>query len=486
MFSRNLGTTPTLCGGAANLYFADKITGEHFRDDYSFVATLRALLLNRIGDGSIRFLCNRSTYSAEQLSRMENIDDMFGTFYINSTTNDTIRMISLEQNEAANIVFEKFDAENGFVANKPGYTEQKDLAAFAGKIMNARFYINEAERTTIVIVEKLDLRRYHYLQAIIPRLVPWFFKDKNFSDEERNLMKSLLDRRCENYQEIIEVFASKIDLRSISVKMVLGDFEKRARKDVLDTMMRQLEDIHARITENLAEYSRYITQLDDANLRVAGAQAAIDEAGESSELMDYFIVNKSLHPLNTRGKRLRFMAKGFLEFFDPEMYASMSKKESSHIFSGYTVENECFKDWKDRKKFLDAVFSDEPVLKIKVCGYYDISVSGDVETQSGFSIPRELEDCMPNPHLYHYACLGDHSRYIRDFLLNGDIIGAIEQCVTSARSINVGESITMQRFLGNLFDKSEKVIVLPDGSSVAPADALRWLNENEAKEEDHG
>ena len=50
MFSQALSNTP-LTSNQANVYFANRITGESWRNDSSFLATMRALLDSRMPEG---------------------------------------------------------------------------------------------------------------------------------------------------------------------------------------------------------------------------------------------------------------------------------------------------------------------------------------------------------------------------------------------------------------------------------------------------
>ena len=136
------------------------------------------------------------------------------------------------------------------------------------------------------------------------------------------------------------------------------------------------------------------------------------------------------------------------------------------------------------KKLLDAIFGDEPVLRVKICAYYDMDVRGDVDSMRRYRFQPNCNDYMPNPHLNHYNCLGNHRRYINDRLTDGDVVGAIEQCIASAKSLNIGEGATMEYFLHDLFQTSRKIIELPDHTSVNPSEALKWLKDQESKQKE--
>jgi hypothetical protein len=63
LFKTAIQSTP-LTSDAANKYFENTITGQHWQRDYTFLATLRALLEPRMKDGENLYLSfNSSQYS---------------------------------------------------------------------------------------------------------------------------------------------------------------------------------------------------------------------------------------------------------------------------------------------------------------------------------------------------------------------------------------------------------------------------------------
>ena len=68
-------------------------------------------------------------------------------------------------------------------------------------------------------------------------------------------------------------------------------------------------------------------------------------------------------------------------------------------------------------------------------------------------------------------------------LTENDAIGAIEQCVSSCKSLNFGDSVVMETFMNRLCNidgyEFNKCIELPDGSVVNIKDAIKWMNDQE-------
>jgi hypothetical protein len=211
-----------------------------------------------------------------------------------------------------------------------------------------------------------------------------------------------------------------------------------------------------------------------------GLLAQIRAGSQNPEISEYFLCNKHLEPIGVDSTCLDFIVSCYLENFDIEMYNRISANFDGYMYKGYDTTCDAFLEDKVRKRFMDVIFCDDPLLKIKTCAHYTIDTMGCVDACSHYKYPSKYFDMLPNMHIQKYGCLGDHRPLIDEALRNGDIIGAIEQCVCSAKSINVGESTTFSSLLAALFDcDANKIIELPDGTSCTPEEALRWLDAQE-------
>ena len=479
MFNKAIGQT-SLTSDAANSFF--KIHGDQFDDDRSFIATLRALLHSRSGDDNIRFACTGSNYNRESINGADSNAVFSATVNIARYGINTLILHRLyaEDNSA---VLKRFDDD--FCKEYSNFRELMDLRQFVSKYMNARFYISETTHQTVILVEDLNLRKYHFLQTLIPRYFPWYFSESPVTDEEKALIATLTNRYAIEYERVITEFASRIDFRSYTIRAVLGSYEQNARGEQLRRVEREIADNMARIERTMSTYQTLIGQRDDLNVRHAGLQAIINGATENSELMDYVICNRNLIPISTSGMSFSFVVKCYLDSFDPDMYETMARNPQSHLFQGYSAPAQ-FRSVEDKRLFLGAIFNEDPKLKVKICAYYQLDARGNSTSYSGYVYPDECRDRMPNPHLQYHNCLGNHQRYINDHILRGDMVRAVEQCVASAKSLNIGEGITARRFFGELMSSRNKVIELPDGTEVNAVDALAWLKAQNATTVEEG
>lgn len=487
MFARSLSNL-TLSGDLANQAFP-QIQADPFNGDMSFAATARALLLPRIGDDRIRIRYNSSTYRRSQFQNNDfKIMAMHMVRDITAQNQLTIHNLRAMGDDDRAAAFEAFDdPEHGLVASYKGFVEHETIKKFMydnADQTKVRVYINEDLKSTIILVDSLTVRRWHLIESLLPQYFKWYFKDQPLvlGSEEHNLLKSLTVRNPTEYQRLIEEFADKYDMRGLLIKQVLFEFERHARGAQLDIVVNSLSDLHEHMRDLMEEYARLLNRADELNMQEIGLREAMNNAGAGSELVDYFNANKTLTPVRTEDTRFDFIVKTYLDSFDLDMYDKMSRRPMSHIFEGYSIHKADFKTPKARKKLLDVIFSDDPLLRVKMCAIYSLDIRGHVRTYSGYTFPADCSDRLPNPHLQHHACIGNHERFIIERLNAGDTLGAIEQCISSAKSLNLGEGLTVRPFLADLFNSDDKILELADGTSMNPVEALKWLEERESEQ----
>lgn len=477
MFNKALNEMTLSSRMADNMF--PNITAAEYNGDTSFAATLRALLIPRIGEGKINLILQQGSFRSFRIDH-----DFFYNYeyrWIDYAKSDTIVMYNFQVSDKSNDQ-DFFDAlddpENGFIKRNERYTALDAVSKALSSSVNIRAYSNLETRTTIVFVSRLNMRSWHLLQCTIPAIVRWYFTESKITEEEKKLLMSLNNRNSTDYERLIEEFASKFDFRTYMIDHVVTGFEKATRESQLNSMDNNIENIEYEIRSILDRYKGYIEQLDEYKVRRAGLAEMIRTGEGSTELTDYFRSNKQLDPVEVSGSHLKFIVRTYLDNYDPELYETMAKRPGSHLYHDYDTVPK-FENAGVRKKFMDAIFSDDPILRVRMCAYYDLDIRGHVSSYSGYRYPNNCSDFIPNPHLQYHNCLGDHQRYINERLLAGDTIGAIAQCIASAQSMNLGEDVTVKYFFQELFTTKKKVIELPDGTHVSPEEALDWLNEQE-------
>ena len=134
------------------------------------------------------------------------------------------------------------------------------------------------------------------------------------------------------------------------------------------------------------------------------------------------------------------------------------------------------------KKLMYAIFIDQ-VLKLRFCCAYTIRLGERVTGMRGYDYNESCDTYIPNPHIDRYSCLGNYERTMNERLMENDAIGAIEQCISSCKSLNFSDSTVMEVFMDRMCGrdgyKHNKCIELPDGSVVDMKGAIEWMKEQE-------
>lgn len=488
MFAKVIRTA-RLCDEAVEEAFG-KVSTSIVNGDVSFKATMRALLVGRLngsGENATAIVSNIDLRrrSADAMS-MDDILDKVLVGFVPRVNMISVVSIVADDGEGDKFV-EKVAGSDGFVHRNPEYSEMTDLRDFVSKRMNARFFIDKESRSTFIVVSAMNSRRFHYLQSFIPRYLPWLFKDKPLAEDEIALLTSLTSKLSSDYERIIDEFAEKFDVRGIMIKNMVGNYQRRTRERQIDSARSELRSVMSDMNNLLERYADRVRSRDTLNIRIMGLTSAMDQDNDDDELVEYFKCNKGVTPIGIRDSRLTVIVKTYIDSFDPDAFDTLSRRSGSHMYVGYDIGNYAFQEFDDRKLFLKAIFGEDPKLKVKTCAVYYLDVMGSVNTSSHYDYPADCIDYMPNPHINHHACLGNHARYICERLNSGDMVGAIEQCVSSAKSINLLEGASVRPFLEDLFSsRCSKCIELPDGSSVTPEDALAWLKFQSEGESEEG
>lgn len=480
MFKQSINNTP-FTTDMANSYFTN-ITGGTYGSDKSFLATFRALVAPRIPkEESINIMFGRSNHSAATISQtparvmVETICSGWypdsGVIYIHSISNAT------PENVMAN--FELLKAK--FTEIYSGWHRQERFTDFYRKSFNTLCFSNPELKSTVIFVENLDNRRVHYLQAAALAMVPWYFDPKDgLSAEEIDFLKSLREKTPEKYLAYLEKFVEKYDFKSARVRQLLAGFETRFERIECDRVRNDIATVDRQITNLNNQIADYLRTRNEHCLRLMGLETKIaqGEAAGDSEIMEYFLCNKRLILESVNGNDLYFAVRDYLTYYDETMAKRIIDNASSYCYYVSTrISHEKI------KKLMRAVFVDQRI-KIRFCAAYRLSLNGGVSTCGGHDFGADFTGYMPNPHIDGYNCMGNYGRTINELLRNNDYIGAIEQCIASCKSLNFADSTVMECFMKSIYGSGSYAskntcFELPDGSVVNPANAIKWIEEQE-------
>ena len=137
----------------------------------------------------------------------------------------------------------------------------------------------------------------------------------------------------------------------------------------------------------------------------------------------------------------------------------------------------------DIRRLLNAIFVDR-LLQMRVCAAYNMRFdASSCNAVNSYGYGASCNDATPNTHIDAYTCMGDHRQIINELLAERDYVSAVDQCITSARSLNFEDPTVIREFIYRLYGCRNGInlrcIVLPDGSVVGPKKAIKWLKEQE-------
>lgn len=473
MFRNILSNTP-LTNDMANPAFPN-ITGEAYQGDTSMVATLRALMPHRMGEGDSIFVRYRTVnYDGDKSSARNIVKSVVGD--VSAANTMTIYNVRGDK-ETTDIVLDAI--QELFLDVYPGYEVcEKPAGFFASCKLRMHCFINRETKSVLFFVQTMDIRKLHLLEATVLPSMPWYFDGKQTSvaPEEMELIESLLNKDGpDKYLDVLRKFAAQYDFRTPRIRQLLTGFETRFEKIEKENMTRVIKDIDTKIKEYERVISEKLKERRDLCIKLLGLECKIEQTGEDSEIMEYFLCNRNLHLINVSDEYMDFIATGYLGMFDPEVAERTIANRTSYFYKGDSEQN------KNMKMLMKAIFLYQ-TIKVRFAAKYRLYLSGTVEGLRIDEMPGDVDGFMPNPHIQRHGCLGGHRERISEAMRHGDYIGAIEQAIASCKNLNLSDSTVMNGWMSDYFYRDSdwsRGLELPDGRVVKPAEAIAWLKEQE-------
>jgi len=454
------------------------IRGNAWNSDVSFLSTLRALAAPRLKeDEFVVFSALLQRYTRERYgSREDAVCSLFDWTVPNMLT--FVNICTSENDKWFDFLEKEFESVTG-------WHRAVKVTAFFAKAMRVLCFISPDLKSSVVITDNCDLRRYHYLQCGIPAYLPWFFDPKKgLEEQELALLTSLRQKTETEYESIIAAMAEKYDFRSMRIRNGLSGFEvcrEKAEREKKQNDIRYWNDEITRLSDAIAGYLR---EIRDAETYLIGLNARINTEGEESQLMKYFLSNPRLVFESIRNNTLTFGVKDYLMFFNEDHVKGMIEEQRSVLFEPNDRPCNNIIPVDDMQMLMREIFLEQN-LRIRMCAVYSLTIGGEVNGKGGFPYGPEYDHYMPNPHIHMFSCIGDYRMHINECLKTGNYIGAVEQCAASCRSLNVDDYPVMQEFSKVMYGISgynhvtNTCIELPDGRVVNPKNAIRFLKGEE-------
>lgn len=366
--------------------------------------------------------------------------------------------------------------ENNFPMSDK-FKKIEKVSVFYQKSFRVLCYCCPENRATIVFTNSCTIESLHYLGVSVLTMFPWFFDPKKgITELEKKLIESLREKSPDAFMECMKEYESVYDVRSIFLQKLAG-FEKK----VEEREIRKINEDIAYIDEEIHNLERRIADYlisrrkDEDQLR--GYQLKADES--ENELMEYFKCNKHVSLEYVNNDTIGFVATAIVDNFDEDMAETMLNNTSSFVYRNNTRYSS-----DDIKMLIKAVFIDR-TIKLKFCEAFELDASGNVMPLSGYNYDKaKYGDCMPNPHIDRYSCLGNYRQEITECVKHRNYIGVIGLCINSAASLNWGDSAVMEEFFKRLNRFDRACFITPECEVVNVKGAIEFLKRTEENKED--
>lgn len=467
----------------ANEFF-QKIRGNQYAGDDALVSVARAILPQRMGaEDSVQF---RYTAKCIRPDRPFGGTQVECEAYISSD-------LDLDANDLVTIYYftgvrredsaPYMDAiQKHFVSKHPGWEENMKVRNGPGRLFPACAYANVEKRSVVIFLGEMDITRCRWAILSVFSSMPWYFDIERspLTEDEQALLDCLTahgnEAECERkFKVLMERLAARYDFEKIRVSRALEGFETRYERRAIESAKNAIANNDRRINELNAAIADQLKQRRDNEIRLCGLEMRADEAGEASAIRDLFLNNPRLYLDSICGDAIVFAVKTDLEYYDTDKLETFIANRNSCVYRDGGIPTD------DMIKLLRAVFLDG-IIKLQVCGAYQIEMCGGSEGIQHYEYPASFSDYMPNTHIDQHACLGNHRAEINACIQNGDYVGAIMQCIASCQSLNFLDSTVMNEFMQFMYRDRYTGLRLPDGRVVKPSAAIAWLKEQEAQD----
>ncbi len=477
MFANAILTT-AFTSPKAELYFKNKIIeiNDPFYGDKTFISSLRAFLYNKMPDGEVlEFGVYRASSDEDIKYFVSNASNAMNKLYVVDGRH-TDKFVSKEEIKA--------------YAESLGWEVFTRVEALFVKEFDSMCFMNRENKTTVLCIPQMTIKKWHLIQCCILGVLPWYFNPENGLDEDdRELMYSFKKGTDDDYLKILNRIASKIDFKTEYIRHALVGFELTHEKQQYEQKQNEIYSYEGRIRDLQAEIENYMVSIEKCNLYLMGLHEKMTNNQGDSEIMRYFLNNTSLDLVKVNGTKLEYICKGCLTYWDANEAEKYIDNKNSRFYVRDSYDNSNYNNappFEDARLLFKAIFIDR-LLKLRFCAAFRMDTSRyNCEGITGFPYGGEYDGYMANPHIDYHSCTGTYRAMFQNYLEQHDYIGCIESTIASALSLTVSDFTVLGEFMQILwsnkgFDRSTtnstKCIELPNGVCVHAKDAIAWLKE---------
>lgn len=352
------------------------------------------------------------------------------------------------------------------------------VAPFLSKCSETKVYVNQQAKKAVVFVKRPSERWINSFCSVLFRILPWRFKEE-LSEADKSLYRAYSVGDMCKVAKLLDDKVAHIDFDAIILSLKLSGWNKRIR----DISVRRLENDRRSVENSISNYEAEVDSLRTRLQNIIMQQNCLANSavadGNDDELYRFFYNHKQLNIINTgvssEDITLKYSITETLEYFDKDQFERLTNNRHSYFY-----------DFSDRvQKFFKLIFDDERG-KIRVESVFLLKNLSSLRPISGYSTGDAYSLNLPNPHLYHFACLGGNENYIQKYMRDGNWDMAIEQSIAATKNVNFGDSAVISRMASDIsshFDTCSCVLVDGVSKSMTPQEFLEYIEKQDAKNE---
>lgn len=483
MFRETIAET-AMTTSIANTCFDSRIFGESYRGDVSLIAAARVWYDKRLKDGERIHITHTSM-------RVGDMEFQGLVRQAAKVQRGDLKVVDLSTYGHTDVDWK--------AAVKSALAENEDLFAmdalekwFETGSVNALVYLDRPydpkipkspldSSRAVVFVERLTVPRWHMIGGLMPRLLNDWFREQSRTQEETALANAFLAETKDPLLKAFADYAATCNFRELSIRNLLQDFETKFAKQKVSALERSSQDIARRLDELYQEIGHQLRQREDILAMLWGYQQQVSKEVEP-ETMNYFLASKNLYLQDATQDMLDFYVEAWFTNWDPEKAETLFREDGRCSLWLMDAEEKGVAT-EDAMLIYRALFLDE-TIRVKLWSHFCLALRGEdpMSPRGDFCIP-DIQNAIPNPHHHYNLCGGANRSYAAQCIARGDIVGAIEQCVSATAGINLMEHASYSHFVQDLFNSDNgKIIYLNDKQEfVTTAEAIVYLKEKQGE-----
>lgn len=449
-------------------FFAHTATCERRSFDSSMLSTMRAILFNRTDETYDLWEYNKvgDSFSERYISSPEDFIGYFACYgHHNRVLTATYSSSEFQRTDDLVSAFEKRGEVSGWKAIRK-------VTEFFKNTFQIIALANDELKSSIVIVFSDNIRHYHAAQAAILAWMPYIFnKEDGITEDEAALFASLQNGDYAAYCAALDAIYRNSNIMDKMLERALSGIENRKFEALIRCAENDISSHDNDIRDYIDRIQQHASAIRELQAKIIGYKTAVDN-NSGNELLDFFKSNKNVRLHDFNNGKVYFDALSYMECWD-EAQAERYIENNNSVFYANPPRDR-FVSVNEMHRLLTAIFVDCK-LRLRFVARYCINEDGNVHGVRNAAFDAVFDDRMPNPHIQGWECLGNYTEILREASRTGNYVMAVQQCITSCGSLNIGDSTVMERFIREFYTYTKKCVELPDGTTVAPYDAVKYL-----------